>query len=684
MITTLTRVFTILTTDKPTLVREIVVPNLPTTIGNLLSFCALSEPISSIPEVEILTNILEALRDILQSHPVTFRPFAQKTHALILSVLSSPTSSDEEKLSREIFALLHLCASGSSRGATLGNTNPSSGSSGNKATAVADEWTRGFKAVIQDAHSTLNVVFRSVLEDNDYSRSGSFGGQTNGRETTVEATGSSALGLADWNGIMEGVERAAMLLRLLQSFFTLPSAAQVSIPVGQLVDLTTRIFSVAPSTAHINAAVERAERELVFARLLELHRGALDLISIVVERLGGLFSPFAFLLVEQIAYVFSEGSWSAEIKMAVYCLLNSLLDKFGTGLAKVTVHSIHPLLAATCDDLLPPPPPLPATISTPIVKSGKQRNGHGAASSQNFHADTFLSVLPVGRFILPGLVSAAAILLATALTKLPTSQIRSELRTKMDRTAVLTGNTEAMLASVLFPPTGARRGGSILPHFVGAGSGNSLVVEGVVRPRLPIVWTGKKRGDDEEDEMEDEEEEEGDDAGSEKDVMEVMNALGSSKNPYTEETLTGESSHKRQKTELNAFSSPTGKQIDRARAHGGERMDLNELSAYARELSERNTEPATQPTATAISVRAAAVMPASNATIAPSSSSLNTAVFSTPATETKSRKASVAKATAFDGENSDDDMEIPEIIIGESSSEDENENERERESEDEE
>lgn len=482
---------------------------------------------------------------------------------------------------------------------------------------------------------------------------------------------------------MEGVERVAMLLRLLQSFFTLPSAAQVSIPVGQLVDLTTRILSVAPSTAHINAAVERTERELVFARLLELHRGALDMISIVIERLGELFSPFAFLLVEQVAYVFREGSWSAEIKMAVYCLLNSLLDKFGTGLAKVTVHSIHPLLAATCDDLLPPPP-LPATISNPIAKLGKQRNGNGAASGQNFHADTFLSVLPVGRFILPGLVSAAAILLTTALTKLPTSQIRSELRTKMDRTAVLTGNTEAMLASVLFPPAGARRGGSILPHFVGAGSGSSLVIEGVVRPRLPIVWTGKKKGDDEmEDDDEEEEEEEGDDVGSEEDdEMEVMDALGSSKNPYTEETLTGESSHKRQKTELNAFSTATGKQIDKARTHDGERRDLlNELSAYARELSEKSTELATKPTATEISVRAVAVMPVSNATIALSSFSSSTVVSSTSATETESRKAGVAKTTAFDRENSDDDMEIPEIIIGESSSEDENEYECESEDE---
>lgn len=672
MIAALARVFTTLTTDKPTLIREIVVPNLPATIGNLLNFCTLSDPSSSISDVEILANVLEALRDILQTHPITFRPFAQKTHALILSVLSSPTSPGEERLAREIFALLHLCASGSSRGITLGNTDSGSSSSGNKATAVADEWARGFKAVIQDSHSTLNVVFRGVLEENDYSRSGSFGGQTNGRETTMEATGSSALGLADWNGIMEGVERVAMLLRLLQSFFTLPSAAQVSIPVGQLVDLTTRIFSVVQSTAHINVAVERAERELVFAKLPELHRGALDLISTVVERLSGLFSPFALLLVEQVAYIFNEGSWNAEIKMAIYYLLNSLLDNFGTGLTKATVQSIYPILAATCDDLLPPPP---ATIPNPVAKSGKQqRNGNGA-SGQNFHADAFLSVLPAGKFIFPGLVSAATILLATALAKLPTSQIRSELRTKMDRTAVLTGNTEAMLASVLFPPVGARRGGSILPHLAGAGSGSSLVVEGVVRPRLPIVWTGKK-GDDEENEMENDDEEREEKAESEEDddEMEVVDALGSSKNLYTEETLNGESSHKRQKTEQTPFPGSTGKQIDRARDYdGAERRDLlSELSVYARELSE-NTKLATQPNATETPPRATAVIPVSGATIVPSPFPSKIVVSSTPVTETKNTKSEVAKMRAFGGGDSDDDMEIPEIVMGESSSEDEGE-----------
>lgn len=672
MIATLVRVFTTLTTDKPTLVREIVVPNLPTTIGNLLNFCALSDPSSSISDVEILANVLEALRDILQSHPITFRPFAQKTHTLILSVLSSSTSSGEERLAREIFALLHLCASGSSRGITLGNTGSGSSSSGNKATAVADEWARGFKAVIQDVHSTLNMVFRGVLEDNDYSRSGSFGGQENGRESTMEATGSSALGLADWNGIMEGAERVAILLRLLQSFFTLPLTAQVSIPAGQLVDLTTRIFSVMPSTAHINVAVERAERELVFARLPELHRGALDLTSTVVERLSGLFSPFALLLVEQVAYIFNEGSWNAEIKMATYYLLNSLLDKFGTGLTKATVQSIHPILAATCDDLLPPP----ATTSNLAAKSGKQQRNKNGASGQNFHADAFLSILPAGKFTFPGLVSAATILLATALAKLPTSQIRSELRTKMDRTAVLTGNTEAMLASVLFPPAGARRGGSILPHLVGTGSGNTLVVEGVIRPRLPIVWTGKRNGDDEEDEMEDDEEREEDVESEEDDEMEVVDALGSSKNPYTEEKPNGESSHKRQKTELGAFPGATGKQIDRARDYAGaeRRGLLSELSVHDRELSEKNMKLATELTATDISARAATVIPVSGATIVPSPFPSKIVVSSTPVTEMKNKKSEVVKTKAFSGGgDSDDDMEIPEIVMGESSSEDESE-----------
>lgn len=533
------------------------------------------------------------------------------------------------------------------------------------------------------------MLFRSILEDSDYSRSGSFGGKISGGETTLEASGSSMLGLANWKGILEGVDRISVLLRILQSFFTLPSTAQVSIPVGQLVDLTTRIFSVAPSTAQINPAVERTERELMFARLPELYRNGLNLVSTVVERLGILFAPFAFLAVEQIAYVFGEGSWNAEIKVAVYCLLNSLLDNFGTGLAKTTVHSIHPILTATCEDLLPPPPPPTVTTNlSTTTKSGKQqRNANGNTSGQNFHADAFLSVLPTEKFTFPGLVAAAETLLATALAKLPTAHIRSELRTKMDRTAVLTGNTEAMLASVLFPPAGARRGGSILPHLVGAGSGKGMVVEGVVRPRLPIVWTGKGKGEGEDDEMEDveeEEEEESEDDGGD-DVQEV-DALGSSKNPYTEETLAGESPYKRQKVEFGVQTGTVSKQTGSMSAHDetepkSSRL-LDDLTVYVREQEETNSTFATQPVVTKGSTSTVNITPVSNIAAASSSFTSTTVISSTSAvnsTEAKQRKLEVTKATAFGAEDSDDDIEIPEIVMGESSSEGEGDNEGEEE-----
>lgn len=681
VIATLARVFTVLTSDKPTLIREIVVPNLPATIGYLLNFCSSSDA-TPLAEAGTFAPALEALRDILQSHPVTFRPFAQKSHTLILSVLSSPSSSStEERLAREIFALLHLCASGSSRGnSTFASLESSSGSSGNKATAVADEWARGFKAVIQDAHSTLNVLFRCILEDSNYSRSGSLGGAPNVRETTVEATGISVLGLSNWRGVIEGVERVSILLRLLQSFFTLSSAGQVSAPIGQLIDLTTRVFSVAPSAAQINSAVERAERELVFARLPELQKGALDLLSTIVERIDGLFAPFTFLVVDQISYVFSEQSWNTEIRTAVYTLLNSLLERFGTGWARNTVHSIHSILATTCDDLLPPPSPAATTNFSAVKGSGKQRSGNNAngTNNQNFHADAFLSVLPMGKLALPGLVAAAETLLATALAKLPTAYIRSELRTKMDRTAVLTENTEAMLASVLFPPLGARRGGSILPHLVGASGVKGLVVEGVVRPRMPVVWTGKRKVEDEDEEME--EDEDGEDGGEqeedddEEDQGEQVNELGSSKNPYTEETLAGESPYKRQKTELATYTNTPREQADdvqETRPKGA--PILEDLAAYAKELDSGHT---IQPAVAELSMQAASIAAASSVA-AGSSSFTSPTIASNPSgstsTEVKHKKPTsvgLGGSRVLGGGDSDDDMEIPEIVIGDSSSED--------------
>ncbi|KAH8153820.1 uncharacterized protein LAJ45_01587 [Morchella importuna] len=688
-IAALTRVFTALTEGKPALVRELVVPNLPAAIGHLLVLAESSESESgSGSGSELRAVVLEALRDILRAHPVTFRPFAQKAYGLVLGVLSSSSSSAdsvEERLAREVFALLHLCASGSSpssRGVGAGGGADGAGSSGgnNKATAVADEWTRGFRAVIEDTHATLTTLLRCVVEDSDYgSHQHSDGGK---KELTTEAHCASTLGLSDWRGPSAGVQRASVLLRQLQSFFTLPSTAQVSIPIGQLVDLTTRIFSVAPSSAQINQAVERSEREYVFARLPELQCGALDLLATVLARLGGLFAPFALMLVDQVAYVFAEQGWNADVKTAVYTFLNALLEAFGSGLPKASVYALHPVLSSTCDDLLPPPPPAaaPTTTTNTTTAPGIGKPKHTTANSApgSFHADAFLSILPTGgTFAHQGLVAAAETLLATALARLPTAYVRSELRTKMDRTAVLTGNTEAMLASVLFPPLGARRGGAVLPHLVGArgGSKKALVVEGVVRPRLPVIWTGGRRGNEGEEEITDEQVEEGDDDEEDSEEEESVGPLVSvsyGKKPYPVEmeTASYESPFKRQKTEAAMDSTTQGTTAAARKPSLLDDMILAQAAALAQSPASAPESPLLQAPVPQASITAASSSSFTSTTAVSSATHIETTQQQQQKTTTTT--TTVEKARDFtEGGDSDDDMVIPEIVMGGDSSEDE-------------
>lgn len=532
--------FTSLTVGKPTLIREVVVPNLPTTITHILNICRPSKAAAAaqdnntpqfVVEEETICPALESLRDLIRSHGVTFRPFAQKTHTLALSILSSPmTSRNTEKLAREVFASLHLCASGSHRGgvggggSALAATDRSTHSSwGSKDKAVSEEWSRGLKAVMQEIHTLFDALFRSILEGRHRSEAG---GAANGGEATSDG-GPSAIGLEDWEGSMQGLGRAGTMLRLVQSFVNNSTSLQVAVPLGQLVDLTVRIFGISPSTAEVNAAVERSERDILFARLPEVQGSALDLVAALVRRLGRQFAPFSLAVIEQLVYLFGEAGWDSGVRAGVYNLLTLLLDPFGTGLDKPTVHSIHLILQAACDDLMPLPPPAAATNLAP--PQGKSGQGGKRKNQQSVHADSFLSSSSSHselKLALPGLVFAAETLIATSLARLPTAYIRSELRTKLDRTAILTCNSDAMVASVLFPAPqkGKVKGTSILPHLVGASNTDSLQVEGIVRPRLPIIWVGRRPetlGDGEEEEEEDQgNEDDGDDTHMEEEEEE--------------------------------------------------------------------------------------------------------------------------------------------------------------------
>ncbi|KAF8244276.1 hypothetical protein K440DRAFT_663542 [Wilcoxina mikolae CBS 423.85] len=445
VIRTLTRIFTALSADKPTMTREIVTPHLPAFFGGLISALASEDS-------RVTAAAMEALRDVITAHPVTFRPFSMKTKAAVLNRLAS-VGGEHEKTAREVFVKLHLCASNSSKRA--------SGQEGGKGNAVAGEWRDLFGAVLEEVHSTLDRVFKPVVEDYDY-RHSSGKSATLGIEPAEE-------------DIASQVAQLMLLLRLLGSFFTTPTTAQPQIPLAQLIDATSRIFAITVASATPNPAVEKGHRETLFSLLPSIHTTALNLLDTIAQRLQGLLLPFVPALLEQTADVHAEMSWSADIRVAVYTLTNTLLAFSGPALAKATVDALHPVFSACCDDLLPPPPPPP-----PPAKKQKQ----------TAHADSLMAAsTPPDIFSPSALASAASTLLATSLAKMQPQLLRAEVRAKMERTAVITGNKEALLAAVLFPRVAARCG--VLPHLVRGGVG--LVEEAVVRPRMPVVWTGPSR-----------------------------------------------------------------------------------------------------------------------------------------------------------------------------------------------
>ncbi|KAA8906290.1 rRNA processing/ribosome biogenesis-domain-containing protein [Sphaerosporella brunnea] len=448
LIRTLSRVFTVLTNERPTLTRELVTPHLPAFFTAILAATG--------AELQIKTAAWEALGDVVAAHPVTFRPFLNKARPAVLKAMGT----EVESYARELWVGISACASGKG-----------SGSSGGKAGAVAAEWRALFEAVVSELHIALDVALQPVTEDYDYRHSTS---RSNASETGLPPAE---------EGVAPQIERALLLLRILGTFYTTPTAAQPAIPISQLIDVVSRIFAISAASATPNSAIERSVRETLFSLLPTLHKATLKLLDTVSRRLQSALLPFVPAILEQAAHVVSETPKSADVKIAAYTLTSTLLTLSGPALGKATVLTLHPTISTACDDLLPCPP------SAPRPLTGKNKK----PTATTTHADNLLSSAPTNSvFTPPGLQDAAGKLLATALAKLPALHTRTELRVKMERTAVLTGNKDALLAAVLFPrPATMCRGVGLVPHLVAAGVG--LETEGLIRPRLPVVWTGITR-----------------------------------------------------------------------------------------------------------------------------------------------------------------------------------------------
>lgn len=507
-IITLTRIF-MLTREYPTLIREITTPSLPAFVQSGLQLA------SSNTSSSLRLTVLECFSELLPRHPTIFRSYL-KTLRPLLCRLVAPTPStglsDDQQgapttvtaevsdAARRLLVQLPCCA-------------PKGASS--------EEWENALRTTIGGVHRVADRVFRAVLEDwQSTVREATSNGHTLDGE--VQDLEDDYLSLPPWSGIFAGSERLIGLLQLVKEYLQSPTANSVIFRVGVAMDLITRVLSLTipasgsksfQNTVRINNQVSKEERENLWLVLPAVHVAAIELLLAMAHRLQESTLAIDTLVVDQLVWVFGSEKDNALVRTACYLAIAALLERSGLTLPKPSVDSLIPLMRTCCEDLLPSETSPSVVKDTPgQAKSKGNSQPQGTANADSFLGSNTTSD-PTASYL--GLKKAAYDLLPVLLSDVRAQFYSDSLRAGLDRTAVLVQHKEAMLASVLNPPPSKRFGkpaASILP-LMARSFPDAKDIEGMLRPRLPVIRLGGQDTEleeeiEEEDEVEDEEDEE--------------------------------------------------------------------------------------------------------------------------------------------------------------------------------
>ncbi|RHZ62336.1 hypothetical protein CDV55_103433 [Aspergillus turcosus] len=500
-IITLTRIFH-LTYQYPTLVREITTPSLPgfiTSSLNLISVKPSSEPVRKLkPNTPFLEIVLSAFLELIARHPTIFRPFSAQIHSILQAIIgaTSPTFPGAMvDLAEQLFIALHNCAPK--------NTS-------------AEEWKNACRMAISSAHRAADYVLRGVVEQwESVDATLRQGAQPQDYSQVVADAGPDALGLPGWEGIHAGVERLTVLLRLLSRFLTAPTASTVTIPLGLILDLTSRLNAItvpAPGAdVPVNSQIGREERDGLWAELPRIHAVCMKLLLSAVDALETGVVPVAQTILEQALWVFRAEKFNKNIRASVYDLVHALLPLMGPSTTKKNISSLTDVLRTCCSDILPPTGD--SVPSAPSDPKGKAKANQATVNADSFlHPASKQSRQAQTSTTFPSLKRAASDLLPVVLAFVPIEFLPTSLRAEIDRTAILTSDKTAMLASVLNPVPamkGRGTGSSIIP-FLARRYPAEMEVEGLIRPRMPVLMHAPgisgygSMVDDDEDEEQDE------------------------------------------------------------------------------------------------------------------------------------------------------------------------------------
>ncbi|KAI1134171.1 hypothetical protein F5Y05DRAFT_242154 [Hypoxylon sp. FL0543] len=430
----------------PTLVREIVTPTLTTFASACLHI--LKPPVSSkavkIPH-SLVETIFEALSTLIPLFPTTLRQYASKIRAETRSYIA-PTISDGvivpsslQASSRRLAIRLHMTAA-----------------KGGDST----EWAKHIDGLIKAFHSTADQVFRAVHETWE-STSGHLPGaalQQVDFDKEPQGGSTSADELPPWTGIYAGSERIIGLLEFIGDYLRCRTKVAVTIPVSTILDIVTRISSIIPpipgreksASIQMNPAVGREEKDELWAVFPDIQSAIIRLLYTMTQRLGRNFLPVAQESLEQLLRMFESSYRLPETRTITFLLTKELLQLSGPTMAKLTVESLALVIKACCRDLLGSAGHLKCSRQS---ASAAQDGLKTKSIAQN--ADAFLSSKAEDEYISVSLtadhISAAAALLTTLFSHVPQQHLPSSLRAHMLRTAILSQNRDAQVASVLHP-----------------------------------------------------------------------------------------------------------------------------------------------------------------------------------------------------------------------------------------
>ncbi|TVY12803.1 Pre-rRNA-processing protein rix1 [Lachnellula arida] len=465
-----------MTHQYPTLIREITTPTLPTFVTSCLN--VISNSSSKVVDVpsSLAETVFRSFTMLLPRHTTIYRPFTSQIR-LATKPFIAPTLGDGlvvtsslKESARGLVVVLHQTVAKNAGG---------------------EEWSKAVRGLVKDIHVTADNVFRAVIED--WESTAGYVGEPVNVNQELAGGGVNADDLPPWTGVAAGVERLTGLLEMLAEYFRSETSTPVSIPLGAIMDVVTRMLSIAMSSsdsssrqgsARLHPAIDRDERDGLWCGMPQIYVAALELVISVDERLQEGFMPFAQGIFDQLVWVYPFGRSTPEFRLVTYVIVAQILLHIGQSFDRTQAGKLGSIIRSCCKDLQPVDP-------SSRREGAEEDTGKQSRHNANQNADTFLQNKQSDvelRLDETDLVVAARDLLSLLLSHIPQEFLDISLRSSIERTAILSHDKDAMLSSILNPFVGKNGKvlASVLPHLTRAFADDG-VVEILLRPRMPLL-----------------------------------------------------------------------------------------------------------------------------------------------------------------------------------------------------